>query len=203
MKALLLLLAMGADTARVTFTYAREGMPVPQYELSVSEDGSGRYVAQVAPRGGVGERQEVDREIEVPTVRAEAIMAAARGLNRFEMVCASKAKVASTGAKSMTYAGADGKGSCAYDYTENKQLVQLTNVFLGLAMTLDLGRKLEVDHRFDRLGLDADMETLVKELKDGSALEPGMIAPVLRSIAEDAQVIQRVRVRAAELAALP
>jgi hypothetical protein len=190
-----------AAPATVTFTYVREGMLVPRYEMTLAEDGSGSYVATLAPQGAATtERQQVTQPVTLSGERVAAIFAAARGMNRFNTNCASKAKVASTGAKTVSYTGPDGQGSCAYDYTENKALMQLTNVFYGIAMTLDLGRKLEADHRFDRLGLDADMETLVAQVKTGFAIDPGvLIAPVLHSIVDDTQVIQRVRLKAGEL----
>ncbi len=128
------------------------------------------------------------------------IFTAARDLNRFNDACASNAKnIADTGKKTLRYSGEGGEGSCTYNYSENKRVVMLTEAFLGIAYTLDLGRKLDFDHRFDRLGLDAVTALLVAGVESGRAVEVGTIAPTLRSIAEDSELLERVRLRAAKL----
>jgi hypothetical protein len=69
----------------------------------------------------------------------------------------------------------------------------------GIVRTLDTGRKLDFDHRFDRLGLDEDTAALVEDVAAGRAIEVGAIARTLRSIAADNEVLERVRGRAASL----
>ena len=67
---------------------------------------------------------------------------------------------------------------------------------------MDDGRALEHLHRYDRLGLDAELETFSREVADGHAIELQTIAPALRSIAQDADLMQRVRTQARALLAL-
>ncbi len=78
-------------------------------------------------------------------------------------------------------------------------MVSLTETFQAIAETLDLGRKLDFEHRFDRLGLDATMAKLAEDVDSGSAKEVVTIAATLRSIARDSEVLDRVRLRAARL----
>jgi enoyl-CoA hydratase/carnithine racemase len=75
----------------------------------------------------------------------------------------------------------------------------VSDTFLGIAYTMDEGRRLEFLHRYDRLGLDAEMILLAQEVDAGRALELGTIAPTLAAIADDEAVIQRVRTRAAKM----
>ncbi len=75
----------------------------------------------------------------------------------------------------------------------------LTDTFLAIAYTLDEGRKLEFLHRYDRLGLDEEMNFLTQEVQEGRALELGNISPTLAAIADDTAVIQRVGLRAAKM----
>jgi hypothetical protein len=148
----------------------------------------------------VATTQHVDREIALTQATTAKVFKMAHELKRFNFECASKAKnIADTGTKTLSYAGADGKGSCVYNYSENKDVASLTDTFLGIAFTLDEGRRLGFLHRFDRLGLDAEMDMLTDEAKAGHALELGTIAPVLTSIASDTAVIERARLRAAKL----
>ena len=134
---------------------------------------------------------------------AGRVFATARKLKHFNVTCASKAKnIADTGTKTLTYSGPDGSGSCTYNYTENKDVQALTEIIQGIAETMDQGRGLDHLHRFDRLGLDAAITFLAQEVSEGHALELGTIAASLRSIATDAEVMERVRMRASKLLAL-
>ena len=197
-----------AAQAEVTFRFVREGLPVPRFTLRVREDGTGSYQADQAARSSGdsmmrGEAaQHIDRTLTVSPPMVAKIFNAARSANRFDLACASKAKnIADTGTKTLSYSGADGSGSCVYNYTENKNAVLLTDVFLGIASTMDEGRRLEFLHRYDRLGLDSEMNSFSQEVTEGRALELGTISAALSAIAEDAAVIERVRLRAAKMLA--
>lgn len=192
----------------ITFQFERAGLPVPKFTIKVQENGSGTYQADVVPGVGSYEgvsmpseaTQHVSRAIALTPATVAEIFKTARALNHFNVDCDSKAKnIANTGAKTLSYAGADGKGSCTYNYSENKDVTALTNTFQSIAYTIDEGRRLAFLHRFDRLGLDSEINTFSGEAKEGRALEIGTIAPVLTSIANDDQVMQRVRLAAAKL----
>ncbi len=128
------------------------------------------------------------------------IFKTARSLNHFNMTCASKAKnIADTGNKTLSYSGPDGRGACTYNFSENKGVMVLTDMFEAIAFTMDTGRRLEFLHRYDRLGLDAEMETLTHEVEQKRALELGTISDTLTSLASDDSVLQRVRIRAEKL----
>ena len=199
----------GSMKPEVSFQFERKGVPVPHYVILLREDGSGRYQAdeaQVAPSmqsssamqyvGG----KHVDRPITLSPATTEKIFKTARTVNFFNIECASKAKnIANTGDKTLSYTGSDGKGSCGYNYSENKNISMLTDMFLAIAFTMDEGRRLEFLHRYDRLGLDAEMNSLANEAQAGRALELGTIAPTLDSIAGDTALMQRVRLRAEKL----
>ena len=195
-----------ANPSQVTFQFDRIGLQVPRFTMTVREDGTGSYQAEQAARsaGGTGQRgeaaQHIDRTMTISQAMVAKIFDAARSAGRFHTACASKAKnIADTGTKTLTYSGADGSGSCVYNYSENKPIVALTGIFLGIAYTMDEGRQLEFLHRYDRLGLDAEMNSLAQEVKEGRALELGTIAPTLHAIATDTAVIQRVQLEAARL----
>jgi hypothetical protein len=198
--------APATSQPEVTFHFDRNGLPVPRFTLRVHENGTGTYQAdqaetaatQTSMRGQAA--QHVDRPIDLTQGNVAKIFKAARSLNYFNTGCASKAKnIADTGTKTLTYTGSDGSGSCIYNYTENKTVSMMTDMFLAIANTLDEGRKLEFLHRYDRLGLDAEMNFFVDEVKDGRALELRTISTTLSAIADDTAVIQRVRLKAAKM----
>ena len=198
--------ASAAKPAEVTFQFDRTGLPVPRFTLRLREDGTGDYQADQAETAATATSmrgqaaQHVDRPIRVSSGTVAKIFKAARAADHFNVECASKIKnIADTGKKTLGYTGADGSGSCVYNYSENKSVDTLTNTFLAIAYTIDEGRRLEFLHRYDRLGLDAEMISFAGELDAGRALELGTISPTLAAIADDTALIQRVRLKAQKM----
>jgi hypothetical protein len=194
------------SAAEVSFQFDRKGLPVPQFTLRIREDGTGRYEADqgeipATPNSMRGQAaQHIDRPINLTSATVTKIFKGARSLNHFNIECASKLKnIADTGKKTLTYTGADGSGSCIYNYSEIKPVDTLTNEFLAIAYTIDEGRRLDFLHRYDRLGLDAEMITFGQEYDAGRALELGTITPTLAAIAGDNALIQRVRLKAQKM----
>jgi hypothetical protein len=192
--------------SEVSFQFDRPGLPVPRFTLMMREDGTGRYEADQAElkatatlmRGQAA--QHVDRQIMLTKATVAKVFKAARTLNYFNVECLSKAKnIADTGKKTLSYTGSDGSGSCTYNFSENKNVDLLTSIFQGVAYTMDEGRRLEFLHRYDRLGLDAEMILLAQEVEAARALELGTISPTLAAIADDTSVIQRVRLKASKM----
>ncbi len=197
-----------AGVATVTYRFERTGLSVPRFRIAVREDGTGSYQAEEIVGGGgatVGTAppaplSHVERAIAITPASTAKIFKVARAERYFQAACASKAKnIADTGAKTLSYEGPDGRGSCSYNYTEDKNVVMLTDLFLGMGTTLDEGRKIEFKRRYDRLGLDAELDVLTQANDAGRAVELGMIAPLLRQLVDDTEMMQRVRLRAAKL----
>jgi hypothetical protein len=198
-----------AVSSEVSFQFERAGLAVPKYAIVLHEDGTGTYFAEFAPvstgGGAMGvstATKPLSQPLRISSPTTQMIFSAARALDRFNIPCESKAKnIADTGKKTLSYTGADGQGSCVYNYSENKSIAQLTDTFQAISQTMDEGRKLEFLHRFDRLGLYSEMDVLSHEVEEKRVLELGNIAPALRSIVADEALMQKVRERAAHLLA--
>jgi hypothetical protein len=196
----------------VEFGFKRPGLSVPSYDFLLWENGAGQYRGEELPMSDghtdppPSAQPFVLMKFTVMPATVTKIYALARSLNHFNVACASNAKnVADTGTKTLEYIhpGMDRSvGSCTYNYTENKDIQTLTDIFEGIAATLDEGRKLDYLHRYDRLGLDAEMESFTREVSDGHAIELQVIVDTLRSLADDPEVMQRVRTRANALLTL-
>jgi hypothetical protein len=202
--------APAAEHGGATITYQFErpvpGVSVPRYTVVLHEDGSGTYHAEEVERRSADSALQqvstkiIDRPMTVSAEMTAKIFKTARELNRFNVFCGTKAKnLADTGKKTMNYAGPDGSGSCTYNYSDDKNVMDLTDLFYGIVYTMDVGRKLDFERRFDRLGLDAEMIALEQAVKDKHALELGNIAPTLQRLASDPAMMQRVQTRAAKL----
>ena len=99
----------------------------------------------------------------------------------------------------MRYESGGNRAECTYNYSDEDRVNAATAVFEGLGETMQYGERLAAKLRFDRLGLDVEMDNLESALAQGQALEPGNIAPVLQAIQNDERVMDRVRRKAAHV----
>jgi len=198
-----------ASAEAVSFQFERPGAPIPSFTLMVQPDGNAVYrvsyppeVPKYSPYAATLRAQpntEVTMNVSLTPRTVQALFDEIRSTDGFAHGCASRAKnIASTGKKTISYRGA----TCTYDYADDKTIVALTRNFEGIAFTLDEGRKLDLKHRYDRLALDPETEYLVEAVQRGEAVDLSLIAPTLRSLADDPQVLERVRTRAANLLAI-
>lgn len=196
---------------KVTFQFDRKGLPVPRYSLTVAENGSAVYEGQESallpgdsrPADAPAPLEDFRRTTTLSPGTTRSIFAMTGTLKDFHVPCAGHAKnVADMGAKTLRYQGPEGSGECSYNYSENKTVVQLTGLFQGIAEMMDQGRRLDHLHRYDRLGLDEAITNLAEEVNAGRAVDVATIAPTLRSIAGDPNVMERVRLKASQLLSL-
>jgi hypothetical protein len=186
--------------------------PLPSFTLTIHSDGSALYQASYPPEVPKYSPYAATIQAQPPTQVSKAVTLSpagtaqifdrVRSTNGFHAGCASRAKnIADTGAKTLIYTSSTGTATCSYNFADDKTIVFLTREFQGVAETLDEGRRIERDHRYDRLALDADMQNLLAVVKRGDAVELGSIAPILQSLVDDPQVLERVRTIAAKLLA--
>jgi hypothetical protein len=141
-----------------------------------------------------------DRPIQLTATTTQRVFKAARDKKFFATACDSgDAKVAFTGKKLLTYEGPDGHGACTYIYSRDQQIQWITTEMQGVAVTLEEGRRLELQHEHGRLSLDAELETLENMVQNGQAAELGNIAPILIAIVKDDSVLERAQKRARHL----
>jgi hypothetical protein len=112
-----------------------------------------------------------------------------------------KHAVSSTGKKTLTYADQARHFETAYDYTENKPVQEITNIFQGISNTIEHGRKLQYLRRFDKLGLEEELKGMESLAQSSYLAELQLIAPTLESIANDPAILNIARQRAKRLLA--
>lgn len=190
-------LAHGQNTpATLAFSLDRTGPPTVQYSVAVTEDGTGRYTPRVsaAPMAAAGEA----REIRLAPALVRKLFAAVPTVEGGR--CETHIKnLAKTGTKVLHYTGAGRDAQCTFNYSDDDRVNDATSAFQALAETMQYGDRLRAKLRFDRLGLDSELEGLQSAVSEQRALEVGNIAPVLRSILEDERVMERVRRKAQQL----
>ena len=188
-----------SQSAAVTFVYSDAALDPSTFTLVTREDGTGHY--QSKPGAAAGPDQPgLDRDVALSAALRAQLFTAARRNHLFATECAVKAShVAYTGDKTFSYRGPEGAGSCTFNYAHAAALQALASSLIAVSRTLEEGRKLESLLAHDKLGVDAEVEELASEQTDGRALELENIAPVLRAIAADEQVLHRTRTRAQTL----
>lgn len=198
--------ATAAKQAEISFSFENPQVHPIRYSLRIAEDGSGEYTSEAGDTlPGDGNDSIVAPGQSRPIVVGEALRAKlfllARRNKFFALPCQARRKVAFNGTKTLSYNGPDGQGSCTYTWSKLQDIEALTQIFQGIALTLDEGGKLAVERAHSPLALDAELIVLTKMVKQGEALELQNIAPVLTSIANDEAALKRDRQWARELLA--
>jgi len=112
-----------------------------------------------------------------------------------------KRKVASSGVKTLVFADPRRHNETSYNWSENPQIQELTRIFQNISMTLEFGRRIEHDLRYDRLGVDAELRRMEEAQSHKELLELQAVEPVLRRVANDSSVLHVARLRADKLLA--
>ncbi len=107
--------------------------------------------------------------------------------------------LAAMGQKTLAYQDAQRTGQATYNYSELPAVQELTQIFQNLAATLDFARRLDYDHRYQKLALDEDLKRMEQMAKSHSLLELQAAALILQQIVADPTVINVVRSRAQAL----
>jgi hypothetical protein len=194
--------AWAADPV-VQVDYANPGLSPSQWTLILHPDGTGHFRSQMGKPAADGQQgidtPALDRDVQVSPDFARRAFDAAERHNWFNQACESHLKVAFQGWKTFTYTGSQGHGSCTFNYSKDKEMQDLGESMEGVAETVLEGARLEVLLLHDRLGLDAEMEFLTDAAEDGRAIEIGAIRDILERLAQDDEVLERVRKRARAL----
>ena len=193
------------SAARIVFTFDHPQLQPAHYSITVEESGAGQFSSRPGSASDAGDDvmpAPLDRPIQIDATLRNELFAWARAHNFFNTRCTTtRTSLAFTGNKTLAYTGPDGSGSCKFVWAEDPALGRLADQLGAVAFTLEEGRRLEVEVRHDRLGLDAELENLQEAYKDHRAADLTNIAEQLHAVADDPQVMNRARKRAQELLA--
>ena len=197
--------AQAEPRAAVVAEFTNPALSPSHWTMTLYRDGSGHFHSQ---RGGLKttdsssmDAPDIDRGFQVSSEFAEQTFKVAWEHKWFSEQCESHMKVAFQGWKKISYQGPEGKGSCTFNYSKDKEIQSLGDSLTGLAETLIEGARLETLKQHDRLGLDKEMDYMAEALKDGRLREIGAIQEILMRLEDDPTVLDRVRKRARALLA--
>ena len=187
-------------TAVVRFGFDWPAQNPPRYSITVDANGHATYRSEPAADANGGSAPEpYTVEWNATDDTRRKIFEDVEKANYLHGNFEAKAKVAMTGMKTLAYKDASHDASATFNYSENPEVRDLTHIFQSIAFTAEVGRKLEHDIRFDKLGVDSDLKGLQEQQKQGNAMEFGSIAPLLQKIASDYAMMRMSQQRAKEM----
>jgi hypothetical protein len=182
-----------------------QGHPWVNYTISVDDAGSTHFEG-VGNSADSGDSDTFKLDFAMTDACRQKIFNLAKQTDYFRGTFETKQKnIAHTGEKTLEYHGRPPNGdktlatSATYNFSPNPDVQELTRIFLSIATTVDFGRKLAFDYRFDKIGLDARLHSLQEMQADHFIEELQAIEPILQKIANDPNVMHINRVTAKQL----
>lgn len=108
-------------------------------------------------------------------------------------------KIAFTGTKTLLYHDAAHNGQATYNWSQNQDIEQITNLFIAISNTIEAGRKLDYLIHYDKLGLDHQLEAMETQAGSGQMIELQLVAPALQEIASNPAYMHIAQQRARHL----
>jgi hypothetical protein len=186
----------------VTFNCLWEAATPQSYTVWVRSTGTARYVSSNPARAPEDRAEDPQYSIEftMSDANRSKVFALTRQAGYFNGdFDFKKHSVANTGRKTLSYADLSRNFQTTYNWSENAAIDQLSRLFAGISSTVEHGRRLAFLHRYDKLGLEAELKGMENEGQIGFLSELQIIAPTLDSIANDASVLNIARARARRL----
>jgi hypothetical protein len=185
----------------ITFDRVWEDITPQSITITMSADGAAKYQSHNPGKTG-DDIDEFETDFTISPRCRDKILRYAKDANYFNGdFTFKKHVVASTGKKTLTYADSARHFNTTYDYSENKAIQEITDIFQGISNTIEHGRKLQFLHRFDKLGLEEELKAMEDAAARHSLAELQIVAPTLESIAEDSAILNIARERAKRLLA--
>lgn len=186
-----------AEPATVIFSLDFPGSDPEHYSISVQSDGRSRYECSARTSQESEERESYQSEFTVSdTMRARIFELAGQAHYFSGKVDSGKSKLANTGAKKLIYKDGSRESSATYNFSSHPAVQQLTTLFQSLAATLEFGRRLSHDHRYQKLALDDELKRMEEQARLGELVGLDSVKTVLQEIYDDGSVINVVRARA-------
>jgi hypothetical protein len=185
--------------ATVTFTLDFPQSNPEHYSIAVDSAGHARYEC-TGTLAEDSEEQAYRAEFLVSAGNRERIFSLAKQAQYFAgKIDSGNRKLASTGAKVLSYQDGQRSNTARYNYSNLAAVQQLTTLFQNMTSTLEYGRRLAYYHRYQKLALDDELKRMETQARNNELSELQGVVPVLQEILEDPSVINVVRARAKEL----
>ncbi len=162
-----------------------QGVPWQKYSIDVESDGKTHFDGIPHP-DQPSDTDPYQQDFVMSAANRQRVFELAQKLNYFQGDFDSHLKhIAQTGKKTLQYQSPQVQGVTTYNWSQNADVEELTRLFDGIALTIDYGCKLTFQYRFDKLGMDQRLKELEDLQASKGVQELAVIAPILRKIASD------------------
>jgi len=186
-----------AEPATITFSLSFPDSDPERYTMTVQSDGHARYECSAKISNDSDDRENYQTEFSFSEATRARIFELAAQAHYFSgKIDSGNRKVAFTGAKKLTYKDGQRETAAAYNFSPQPPVQQLTTLFQSIGATLEFGRRLAYNHRYQKLALDDALKSMEDEVRRGDLIELQVVRPVLQEIYDDASVMNVVRARA-------
>jgi hypothetical protein len=190
----------------VIFDLNFPGASPSHYTVAVNADGKAAYQSNGGETSPTGTQSTGDPNIVAFTMSAAArarVFALVKKLNYLAGTYDyTRTRVANTGAKTLAFADSSRHNATTYNYSQNPDIQELTRFFQSVSSTMEFGRRLERDLRFDKLDLPKQLQLMLSEAQDKQLAEVEAVVPVLQKISADPTIMRIARVNADRLLAM-
>ncbi len=175
------------------------GQPWVNYVFTVQENGATHF-SGTGDAADDGDNDSFRQDFTLSAAGTQKVFQWAKATDYFQGQFETRTKnIARTGTKTLEFHGPGIDNSTTYNFSPNPNIQQLTKLFQSIAVTIDYGRKLAYQYRFDKLGMDARLKELLDLRASGMADEIQVIEPILRKIADDDEIMHVARLEAQQL----
>lgn len=186
-----------ADSATITFSLDFPASDPEHYLISLTADGRAHYECTAKISADSDDRETYQSEFTFSdAARAHIFDLAAQAHYFSDKIDSGNRKLAFTGAKKLIYTDGQRSNSAEYNFSSMVPVQQLTALFQNVAATLDFGRHLAHDHRYQKLALDDELKRMEETARKGELAELQAVKPILQQIYDDSSVLNVVRARA-------
>lgn len=192
----------GAPTAQAPTVIYEQDWKVADpewYQISISSAGEASYRSRAHAKDGESTGEPYERQFIASAPTRQSVFQLAKALNNFQGNFETRAKVAQTGKKTLTFRDGTKESTTSLNYSDNQEMNQLIGIFQRISTTFELAQKLDFDVRFDKLGIDRDLKSLEHLEADHQLAELQVISPLLERIANDNGIMNIARQRARRL----
>lgn len=188
------------DASVVTFTLDFPGSQPEHYSLRVQSDGAAHYQSSGKVSPDSDETDSFDLDFTASTETRQKIFELAAKAGYFQKDLDSHRKgLAFTGKKTLSYKDEKRSGVSIFNYSSQPPVQTLTNFFQNLSSTLEFGRRLHYDHRYQKLALEEELKRMEEMARNNPPVEMTAIASILQQIVGDPTVMNLSRARAQRL----
>jgi hypothetical protein len=186
-----------ADQATVSFSLDFPNSVPDHYTISISSDGQAHYSCTARVSDQSDDRDNYSSDFTVSEATRARIFQLASQAHYFSgKIDSGNHKLAFTGKKTLVYTDGQRNNSAEYVYSPVPVVEQLTILFQNMAATLEFGRHIVFEHRYQKLALDDELKRMEDEARSGNLVELQAVKPILQKVYDDPSVMNVARSRA-------